>query len=169
MRWVGLVALGGVLVALAGAGAGLRVNTSASMPIGLYRVREDVPIIRGEMVVACPTADAVFIAAERGWIGAGSCPTGLEPLIKTIVAVAGDSIDVTSEGLRVNGRPLADSAQLLTDSAGRAMPSIPLGHYTVPTGAVWLMGQGSRSFDSRYFGAVPVGELIDTAMPLVTL
>jgi type IV secretory pathway protease TraF len=67
----------------------------------------------------------------------------------------------------VNGEPVADTAQLDEDSAGRPLRPIPTGTYNVPAGAVWLLsGHDPRSFDSRYFGAVPRANIQGIARPV---
>jgi type IV secretory pathway protease TraF len=41
------------------------------------------------------------------------------------------------------------------------------GGYSVPAGEVWLLsGHDPRSFDSRYFGAVPVTNIQGVARPI---
>jgi conjugative transfer signal peptidase TraF len=162
---------GGVLllgIALAEA-AGLRINATASMPRGIWRVEAaGTRIARGEVVSIClPEMPAVREAAERGYISAGGCPGGYEPLLKPIAAIAGDAVTVTGHVIAVNGEPIADSAPLYSDSAGRPLQPVSVGVYYVPAGAVWLLsGHDPRSFDSRYFGAVSVASIQGIAHPI---
>jgi conjugative transfer signal peptidase TraF len=162
---------GGVLLlgmALAEA-AGLRINATASMPRGIWRVEAGgTRIARGEVVSIClPDTPAVREAAQRGYISAGACPGGHEPLLKPIAAIAGDAVTVTGHVIAVNGEPIADSAPLYSDSAGRPLQPIPAGVYHVPGGTVWLLsGHDPRSFDSRYFGAVPAASIQGVAHPV---
>jgi conjugative transfer signal peptidase TraF len=155
-------------IALAGA-AGLRVNATASMPRGIWRVEAPGPQIeRGEIVSVClPESAAIREAARRGYLPAGPCPGGYEPLVKPVAAIAGDLVKITAAGVAVNGEPMADTAQLGEDSAGRPLQPIPAGTYRVPAGAVWLLsGHDPRSFDSRYFGAVPAANIQGIARPV---
>jgi conjugative transfer signal peptidase TraF len=155
-------------IVLAGA-AGLRVNASASMPWGLWRVAAtEAPFERGEIVSVCPPdGAAIREAARRGYLPAGPCPGGYEPLVKPVAAIAGDLVKITAAGVAVNGEPMADTAQLGEDSAGRPLQPIPAGTYRVPAGAVWLLsGHDPRSFDSRYFGAVPAANIQGIARPV---
>jgi conjugative transfer signal peptidase TraF len=105
-------------IVLAGA-AGLRVNASASMPWGLWRVAAtEAPFERGEIVSVCPPdGAAIREAARRGYLPAGPCPGGYEPLVKPVAAIAGDLVKITAAGVAVNGEPMADTAQLGEDSA----------------------------------------------------
>lgn len=161
-----------VMGALAtGEAAGLRINATASMPRGLWRVVSRRPIERGEIVTLCPSDDAAIReAARRGYIAAGFCPGGYEPLVKPVAAVAGDVVTVTRQAIAVDGRRLANTGQLLRDEAGRALHPIPAGSYRVAAGTVWLLsGYDPRSFDSRYFGPAPVANVTGVARPLWVL
>lgn len=150
---------------------GLRVNDTASMPRGLWRVRAaDAPLRRGEFVTVCLPDTTIREAAARGYIPAGHCPGGYEPLVKPVAAVAGDLVMVTLKGIAVNGHPVENTAQLVQDSAGRPLRPVPAGSYPVMPGQVWLLsGHDRRSFDSRYFGPVPAANVQGVARPLWVL
>lgn len=162
------VTLTGLL--LLGAGAtGLRVNATASMPRGLWRVAPAAgPIPRGAIVSLClPQGPLLRLALRRGYLGAGPCPGGAEPLLKPVAAIAGDVVRVTAAGIAVNGTLLPNSAALKQDSAGRPLRPVPPGTWRVAPGAVWLVSTyAARSFDSRYFGPVPVSAVHGTARPV---
>ena len=153
--------------------SGLRLNTTASMPIGLWRVAPTrTTELRREMIVTVclPRTDMVRQAITRGYIHTGSCPDGLEPLVKPIAALPGDVVAVDPAGIRVNGIPVQGTAQLSRDSGGRRLLPVPVGAYTVAEGDVWLLsGHDPRSFDSRYFGAVPMTSIQAAAHPVWVL
>lgn len=163
---IGALLAGTLLTARA---AGLRVNETASMPRGLWRViAADAPLRRGEIIAACPPdTRAIREAVVRGYIPAGACPGGTVPLLKPVAAVAGDVVTVTPAGIAVDGRPVENTAPLGRDSAGRMLRSVPPGTYLVAGGEIWLLsGRDPRSFDSRYFGAVSVRNVQGVARPL---
>ena len=158
--------------ALAAAGAGgLRINATPSMPRGLWRVQAGEPLQRGETVAICPpNRTDIRQAARRGYIASGGCPGGYEPLVKPVAALAGDLVMVTPAGIGVDGSPVANSRPLAKDEAGRTLHPFPVGSYRVPRGELWLLsGHDPRSFDSRYFGAVPAANVIGVARPLWVL
>lgn len=161
------------MAGLAGAhAAGLRVNGTPSMPLGLWRVVTDhAPLRRGEIVAICPPDTApVQAGAERGYIPPGRCPGGYEPLLKPIAATSGDVVAVSTSGVAVNGEVLQDTAQLAQDSAGRPLKPVAAGVYPVAPGEVWLLsGHDPRSFDSRYFGPVPAANVQGIARPVWVL
>lgn len=149
--------------------AGLRVNNTASMPRGLWQVSTvNAPLRRGEVVAVClPDTAPIREAAARGYLPAGNCAGGYEPLVKPVAAVAGDLVTVTPQGVVVDGQPVENTAQLVRDSAGRPLRPIPAGAYPVTQGQVWLLsGHDPRSFDSRYFGPVPATDVQGVARPL---
>lgn len=151
---------------------GLRVNDTTSMPRGLWQVTAvNRPLRRGEVVAIClPDTAAIREAAARGYIPAGNCPGGHEPLVKPIAAVAGDLVTVTRQCVAVDGQPVENTAQLAQDSAGRPLRPVPAGAYKVMPGQVWLLsGHNRRSFDSRYLGPVPAANVQGAAQPVWVL
>lgn len=146
--------------------AGLRVNDSPSLPIGLYVVTSETEANLAEF---CPTAPYASLAAERGYRSTGTCPDGGAPLMKAIVARAGDSVEVSSSGIVVNGRMLPNSAPLSVDTSGRTLEHWPFGKYRVKLGTVWVVSSYNRqSFDSRYFGPIAETQIRHHLRPLIT-
>jgi conjugative transfer signal peptidase TraF len=162
------IGLSGLALFSAGA-AGLRLNTTASMPRGLWRVTPLAGAVgHGAIVSLClPPGPLLRLALRRAYLTAGVCPGGAEPLLKPVAAIAGDIVRVTAAGIAVNGAPLPNSAALRRDSAGRPLSPLPPGLYRVRPGSVWLVSSyAAKSFDSRYFGPVPVADIRDLARPL---
>lgn len=148
-------------------GAGWRINTSPSVPVGLWLLEQPAGIGRGQVVAICPPASPPFLEARaRGYFVDGDCSSGTEPLLKPIAAVAGDTVEVTGRAVVVNGQPLANSAPLAADGAGRPMPAVRHVHQ-VPAGMVWVVSSHhAGSFDSRYFGPLPVSAIQAAARPV---
>ena len=145
-----------VLVVLAlGYALGFRVNTTPSLPLGLYRLTGKPPQ-RGDVVVFCLEAESfIRLSQERGYLGHGECPGGLLPLGKQVYALPGDVIGIEGGMISVNGQALPGSAAKGQDSKGRVLPAPLLEAGTVPPGkalALALLRPGS--FDGRYFGLV---------------
>jgi conjugative transfer signal peptidase TraF len=173
-RWAIAVSITGVMMMATlavGEAAGLRINATASMPRGLWRVQAGEPIARGTIVTVCPPDQAdIREAAQRGYIPSGGCPGGYEPLVKPVAAIAGDLVAVTPQGIAVDGKLVVDTGPLAEDKAGRPLHPIPIGAYRVEPGEVWLLsGHDPRSYDSRYFGPLPVANVTGVARPLWVL
>ncbi|MDD2464481.1 MAG: conjugative transfer signal peptidase TraF [Desulfobulbus sp.] len=139
---------------------GLRVNLTSSLPVGLYRLASE-PLHRGQIVAFC-LDDPKFIqlARERGYLAPGSCPSGLRPLLKVINGLPGDKICSFDGRIMVNNRVLEHTKILGRDNQGRAMPPSHLSSGVIPAGKALLLSQHhDGSFDSRYFGLVPIVSL----------
>jgi conjugative transfer signal peptidase TraF len=168
-RDIGRVAVISAAVLSAGSflcyGLGVRINVSPSLPFGLYRVDATGAAKLAEFCPAAPFGD---LANIRGYRHAGSCPDGGSPLLKPIVAQAGDMVSVSPEGVYVNGRLLPNSAPRTKDAAGRALVPWRFGTYVVKPGTLWVLSSyHPRSFDSRYFGPIPESAIRERLQPLL--
>jgi conjugative transfer signal peptidase TraF len=165
---LGMIALGTLFsVLFIPSFAGVRVNDSPSLPVGLYVLTSDQ---KANLVEFCPTGTAASLSAERGYRSQGSCPDGGAPLMKPIVARPGDRVEIGERGVAVNGKLLANSAALSFDTSGRPLAHWPFGRYTVSVGTAWVISSYSRrSFDSRYFGPIGTDRIHHHLRALLTL
>ena len=152
-----------ILLCLWAWGAGYRCNPTPSLPVGLYRLAAGTPQ-RGEPVAICLSGPFADLAAERGYLKPGSCPSGLRPLLKRLAGLPGDLIQVDRDGIRVTpaGSPVAclwlESRIKTVDRHGRPVVSA-LTSGVIPAGSALVLGEHPGSFDSRYFGLVPLDSL----------
>ena len=144
--------------AAGGVALGLRVNTSVSLPLGIY-VRTADPAAR--LVEFCPAEPFATESSARGYRTAGmACSDGGVPLLKPVVAIPGDHVVLTSEGMRVNGRLLPNSAPLLRDGLGRPLRPWSYGKYLVETDTLWVASTyNAGSYDSRYMGPIRTNQI----------
>jgi conjugative transfer signal peptidase TraF len=150
-------------------GAGFRINESPSLPIGIWRVSPlDRGLRRGDVVSFCPPDTPAFREAQvRGYVGGGLCEGGYEPLLKPVAAIAGDHLSRTDEGISINGRLIANSKRLDHDGSGRTLPSPGANNLIVAKDEIWVISSyNPLSFDSRYFGPVPISKIEGLARPL---
>ena len=164
---IGLGAVALAVLFMVGQAAGLRINYTPSYPLGLWRI---VPLAReaviGDLVFICPPHTPGFERAlERGYLRRGLCPGWLSPLIKTVVALPGQHIEI-ADVVTVDGRALAHSEIHPSDAAGRALDPYPGG--IVAAGHLFLHSRFAGSYDSRYFGPLPSSGLLGLARPVVT-
>lgn len=169
-RRIAAVIVGLPLACLVFYTAGLRVNTSASIPLGIYRMVSAPGPVAGDLVMACPLDTPVFVQAKgRGYLGVGPCPSGISPLMKRLEATEGDVVAFTSRGVIVNGELVNSSEPLAADQAGRPMPELRTSAQPVPAGQVLLMGiDNPKSFDGRYYGLLPATQITAAIRPIVT-
>ena len=128
---------------------------------------------------------------ERGDIAVFFSPRDGVRLVKRVVGLPGDTIEMRNEILHINGEPLCYAAAsvaefrrdifespnplLATESLGgrehyvMALPEIramrTFGPVTVPPGHYFMMGDSrDNSNDSRYFGCVDRGQIVGRAV-----
>ena len=131
---------------------GIRLNLTASLPLGLY-IATDQPT---DYVAFCLGGQPEKIALARQYITSGHCPGGGTPLLKLIVARPSDSVTYSHAGIAVNGKLLPNTAPQLRDALGRPLATYPFGTYAVPHGTFWVASSyDGRSFDARYWGPLP--------------
>ena len=142
--------------------------SNSSCSEGFYRLI-DAPIRRGELAAACLPVKVEQEGLMRRYLSNGDCPGGAEPVLKVIGGLRGDEVDVEAGWIAVNGRRLANSATLMLDSVGRPLTHVVWGRRRVGPEEVWLFGLNNRrSWDSRYFGPIPLRAIRGVAEPVVT-
>lgn len=157
-----------ILMLAAFYGSGFRFNLTPSYPIGLWRVEVlDRPLTDGDLVFICPPETTAFaLALKRGYVRRGLCPGWLSPLIKTVVGLPGQHIEI-DDIVMIDGRVLPHSNARAADAQGRALPSYTGG--LVPSGHLFLHSSFAGSYDSRYFGPIPAAGLLGLARPVLTV
>lgn len=166
---IGALAIGAMFL---WTGFGVVFNYTHSAPFGLYREEFD-----SEAAIHDP-APYVFFCPDRRWPSMRgepnyrdpmrTCPDGFSPLIKPVVAWPGDLVSVSANGIRVNGRPLPNSAPIKRDSKGQQLRPFSDGEYRVGPNELWVVSSFStRSFDSRYFGPIPLRSVHSWLRPLL--
>jgi conjugative transfer signal peptidase TraF len=153
------VCLGGLV--LATLASHLVVNSTPSDRLGLYW-RRPLPSARtlrhGERVVLVPPVwvqDALRRVAPQ--------VEAARPWMKTIAAVAGETVCLDGESVTINGAWRA-ARPLLQDYALTA----PQGCLTLPEETYFVLNDHPRSFDSRYVGAIARAAMRGTVTPLYT-
>lgn len=145
------------------------LNTSASLPVGLYRRVSSEPA-RGSLVAACLAPEWARLARERRYVSSGRlCPAKTAPVLKAIAAAAGDAVSYEDGALSVNGLVLPSSSVLVSDTQGRPMPLGRAFPYGLAAGEVLLLAPEPHSFDGRYLGPVQTGSVLGVYRPWLVL
>ena len=129
-------------------------NASASAPIGLYWVQPGTDIDPGDMVIARLPDGIRPLAARRHYL-----PSNV-PLVKRVVAVAGDEVCALGKEVFLNGRPIA--GRRTVDGAGMPMPAWS-GCVRLRGRQLFLLMDAPASFDGRYFGVTDGADVIGKA------
>jgi len=163
----GIAIAAAVLVAVCTAFGVLISNTDSAAPAGVYRV-VSAKFERGDLVAVCLPIAIAQEGLAHGYLCTGACAGNAEPVAKIAGALAGDVVEIEPGWVTVNGVRFKRSAVAAHDSAGRPLRHLAWGSYRVKTGQVWLFGfNDRRSWDSRYFGPVPLANVRGEIKPVV--
>lgn len=134
-------------------GLGVDTQRNPSNPFRVYlHCKQDRDYARGAYV---PFAVAGF---------APVIPDGTV-FVKRVVALEGDRVELRRNELHINGQPAARINPVILARAGMAISRLD-DVDVVPHGQAIVLGAAPDSFDSRYFGLVPVDRFQGTAVPL---
>lgn len=143
-------------------GPTLLINETASEPVGVYRlVGHAIPEYRRGMYVVFPVPKELHtLVYGRHWMRNGI------PFLKELMGVAGDRVCIFPDRLEINDHPVGPVFSI--DSSGRSLPQHP-GCFVVQPGYFFAASRYlAKSFDGRYFGALPLTQLQGEARPVWT-
>ena len=148
---------------------GVRINTSPSIPLGLYWT-SSLPLTKGAYVLFCPPQVGVIAEARaRGYLSSGFCPGDYGYMMKKILAVKDDTVVISDTGVSVNGTLLPFSVPLNKDKAGRPLPRYQSTNFVIGNSELLLMSDRSgTSFDGRYFGPINRAQIKTVIVPVLT-
>jgi len=147
--------------------SGLRVNFSKSYPIGIYKTVYKKNIEKGDLVIFCPKNSSLMQQAlQRNYLRPGFCEGGFYPLLKKVVALDGDVIEINSS-VYVNNQEIPNSQLLSYDANNNPLPSLKNSRRKLPESYMFVMSDYyHKSFDSRYFGSVEVSSILNHVKPI---
>ncbi|PJE09589.1 conjugative transfer signal peptidase TraF [Legionella sp.] len=143
---------------------GIRINTSNSIPKGVYWI-STAKKLTGQYVIFCPKNTEIFREARhRGFINKGFCPDGFGYLMKKVAALENDRVSSTALGVFVNGQLLPFSQPKDVNLA-----QWRVANYRLKSNELLLMtDQSAWSFDGRYFGLTDKTQIKAIIKPLLT-
>ena len=158
------------LVALTLSQSNLLVNVSDSLPPGLWYIsKQPVILEHGRIVTFCPTLSeyvkANYHLGNQNLRWLRRCSDPVDSFTKPVAALPGDTVQLTTDAIYVNGQKLA--GRIHRDAYGHAIPSVGLGTYVVAPGTFWAVSTYNQaSYDSRYLGAIPISAVLGETRPL---
>jgi conjugative transfer signal peptidase TraF len=136
------------------------VNISASVPIGVYLIAGDQNIQRGDYVVFYLPETIANKVRGRPWFDEKIS------LLKIVSGLPGDTYGVKGGYYYINGEPVGRTS--LNDKQGKPLPQLPAGEHTVRPAHFLPLGIAVNSFDSRYYGEIPLTKVKVKVVPLLT-
>ena len=135
------------------------LNTTRSLPLGLYLAIPGKNLRHGDIVVYVPPEEVREMIRERNY-GSGDVL-----FLKHVGGLPGDVYGVAEDKFIVNGE-LKGMVQR-QDNAGNPMPVMD-GPHIVPEGEFLPMGEKINSLDGRYMGTVPMESIMTRVVPIAT-
>ena len=131
-------------------------NPTPSAPIGWYKVEANDNVKVGDFVAAYAPTSAMELAVARQYL-----PSNI-PLLKSVWAVEG--AEVCFEDARVSVPNYPVLTRYRQDNLGRELPVLS-GCFILKPNEVFLIStEIPNSFDSRYFGAVSLENVLGSAI-----
>lgn len=145
---------------------GYRINLSESYPRGIYKSIPKKTIDYGDFVMFCPKNSPLMQEAlKRQYILRGQCRGGYYPLLKKVVALQGDNVEI-KEYVYINGEKQKKSKLYKKDPKGNLLPKSKENNISIKKGYMFLLSDYHElSFDSRYIGAVEINRTISLMKP----
>lgn len=135
-------------------------NSSASVPVGLYRVRPDGNHYVTELVAVRPPAPLATYLDLNGYL-----PIGV-PMLKRVLALPGQTVCRNGSTITVDGIAVGEARE--RDRRGRPLP-VWEGCDLVGDDELFLMNwQSASSLDGRYFGMMPATAIVGRVLPMWT-
>jgi len=133
-------------------------NETASVPVGLYRVRLGSALHIGDMAAIRLPDRLALLLAQRGYL-----PFGV-PLLKPVAALPGQTVCRAKNIISIEGAHVGDA--LDRDHRGRPLPVWQGCHRLSPSEIFVMNPAEPRSLDGRYFGPLPASSVIGRAVSL---
>lgn len=148
--------------------SGYRYNHSTSYPKGIYQLtKQQISYEKGQLVLFCPPNNATLqLALKRQYLRYGMCKGGFEPVIKKVFGTTDDIISFNNGVVNINSLPIENTTVLAHDSIGRYLPQLT--DLVVPNKSYFLLSdyKPKVSFDSRYYGSVPIDNIKGLVIPI---
>lgn len=138
------------------------LNTTNSMPIGLYLIKEK-KLDRGDIVVVCESKAGIFLRRKNDTI------CGYEYILKKVAAIEGDIVSISINGVVVNGKKINNTQQKIFDKQYEFLNSFKIQNYKLKNDEILILGEGLESWDSRYFGVSNKRNVVDVISKLLTI
>ncbi|MBI9112360.1 S26 family signal peptidase [Maridesulfovibrio ferrireducens] len=149
----------GALLTILFIACGFRLSLYDSIPRGIYKISSETPKKGDAVLVSLCRCNDYYPLHDRAYTQGN--------FVRYFAAHAGDNISISNEGISINSKLWANSKINKKDSHNREMFSL-LHSGTIPKGKALLLAKDyESSFDSRFFGLVPI-HILQKFIPIFT-
>lgn len=137
------------------------MNTTASLPIGLYLAIPGFAVRDGDIVAYEQDEDVMETVRHNGWL-----PNDADPAFIKYAAIEGGFYEVDPDlRFRVNGKLIGYA--MTGDGKGHTMTP-RCGFYEIEQGQFLPYTYAARSYDGRYTGTISTDRIYSRVIPLLT-
>ncbi len=154
--WLVLVLAGGLIT---GHALDYRINLTPSVDGLIWKINTGARPVRGDLALVCLPKNFVTRHQLDDHVTHTVTNTcgGIVPLLKRVVGISGDQIEINDGGITINHTLLPHTARIIS-------PAIPMDRrYILPANKYILAGDTRTSLDSRYFGEIDASWVTGTA------
>ncbi len=144
------------------------INITSSLPLGIYKTKSINSIKQSDIILFCLDPMLSEKIADKKVLTQGSCPFNLAKIGKKVVAVPNDTVTINQDGIKVNGKSIANSRVNLDVVATLEIPLIEY-EGVLRSHEYVVASEKDNSFDSRYFGIVTEDMIIGSLHPVLTI
>tara|TARA_Y100000588_G_C14267124_1_gene930457 strand:- start:121 stop:660 length:540 start_codon:yes stop_codon:yes gene_type:complete len=143
----------------------VRINLTSSVKKGVYFINSTENIKKGDYIALCLNEKYSERIYKKGYINKGyDCHGRYESLLKKIIAIPNDEIEVNKNFILINGQKIRLKTQAV-DRNNQPIPQIKYANKFKLKG-YWVIGDNHpNSFDSRYFGQISKKQILYKARP----
>jgi len=146
---------------------GYILNDTSSFPVGIYKVTKQENYKKGDLVSFCaPKNKTIKKLMLYGFASPNStCKDSVPILLKKIVALENSKIEIDKNKIYINGVLQEKSTVFLVGRGGNILEE--QSNQIIQKGMFWAMSDyNERSYDSRYFGQIPLENIKGKAVPI---
>lgn len=122
-------------------------NNTNSEPVGYYVTLPIDTVQKGNLYIITIPDAYMQIIKKLGYHANGT-------LLKQVIAVKGDIIDINKVGILVNHKLQTNTKSQQSSRGVNLFPQLIGYHHKLLPGEFWVLGNTPDSFDSRYFGII---------------
>jgi len=146
-----------IIIILIGIKAGLRLNISPSVAIGIYQTK-DLPVTKNNYINLCVKSSVLLdVALKHSYLNSNwLCPTFNPAMMKRIGAAYGDVVTIKHDGVWINNQIEPNSAKVIQFNE---FDNSQLINYQLKENEILLMSDNQKyGFDGRYYGVLKLSD-----------